>query len=292
MDPFKHSIDSQFQSHKGANLFNEKALSTLSFNEETLLSIRNIGLLEKEHEKLLVEYVCEKAIREFCIANQYYNFTEDNRDKLKAIYSELIEQLRDGDTSLDDIAIQHYRKLSNWLKDANPFAEKIYASQDIAIPAVACSEYSPELQLKILKIDPDTLKEPIIDIGCGEHGYLVSYFRTKGIRAFGIDRFASNIPYLTKCDWFEYSFQKDEWGSIISNLGFTNHFRHHHFRKDGNFIAYAKKYMEIISSLKTGGSFYYAPDVAFIEGFLDKSLYRVETFTLETDISSVKLTRI
>jgi hypothetical protein len=69
-------------------------------------------------------------------------------------------------------------------------------------------------------------------------------------------------------------------GTITSNLGFSNHFNHHHLRKDGHFIEYAKTFMDILNSLKIGGSFYYAPDLPFIEKYLDRVKYRIKTHNI------------
>lgn len=62
-----------------------------------------------------------------------------------------------------------------------------------------------------------------------------------------------------------------KWGTIVSNLGFSNHFNHHNLREDGNFIKYAKTYMNILYSLKPGECFHYAPDLPFIEKYLDEN---------------------
>ncbi len=129
--------------------------------------------------------------------------------------------------------------------------------------------------MEILQLNIDQIVEPVLDIGCGKQGNLVMFLRQKGIDAFGFDRFADKHSVLINSDWFEYKFENEKWGTIISNLGFSNHFHHHHFRNDGNFIDYAKKYMEIISSLKIGGSFHYAPDLPFIENYLDTDKYQL-----------------
>lgn len=91
----------------------------------------------------------------------------------------------------------------------------------------------------------------------------------------------------------DYDYEKNKWGTIISNLGFSNHFIHHHLRKGGNYLQYAKKYMQILHSLKPGGSFHYAPDLPFIEQYLDKNMYEVYKKRLEKqDLSSVIVKRV
>ena len=88
----------------------------------------------------------------------------------------------------------------------------------------------------------------------------------------------------------DFSFVPGHWGTIISNLGFSNHFRHHHLRNDGDYLDYARKYMEILQSLKPGGAFYYAPDLPFIESYLDPQKYRITKREIpRTGFFSVKI---
>lgn len=101
------------------------------------------------------------------------------------------------------------------------------------------------------------------------------------MEAYGIDRFSENSDMLHNADWLEYDYGKSRWGTIISNLGFSNHFYHNHLRKDGDYVLYAKKYMDILQSLKPGGCFHYAPALPFIEQFLNDKEYQVSNFEIE-----------
>ena len=133
----------------------------------------------------------------------------------------------------------------------------------------------------------------ILDVGCGRELNLVNYLRDNGYEAYGIDRFNNNNPYYSKCDWLEHNFEPSKWGTIISNLGFSNHFIHHNLRVDGNFREYAQKYMEILASLKPNGSFHYAPDLPFIESHVNKQTYRVTNSVVEnSEFKASRITRI
>jgi hypothetical protein len=82
-------------------------------------------------------------------------------------------------------------------------------------------------------------------------------------------------------------------GTITSNLGFSNHFNHHHLRKDGHFIEYAKTFMDILNSLKIGGSFYYAPDLPFIEKYLDRSKFKPGIQKVgNSEVKSIRIKRL
>jgi hypothetical protein len=272
---FKESIDKQFELNRGKNLFYYGILNTLKFNSETTDSLKKAQTLDPISENSLIDYLTNKAVQEFCNINQYYTFDKKAQLVLRNLYVELFAKIKSGKFSPDAIAEFHYSNLIKCLKKTNSFAEKVYNAKGEIIEPVACSEYSPELQIEILHIDVNQIIEPVLDIACGKQGRLVKYLRQKGFEAYGFDRFAENNSFLSNSDWFEFKFEHNKWGTIISNLGFTNHFQHHHMRNDGNYIEYAKKYVEILNSLKPGGAFHYAPDLPFIEQYLDRGKYQV-----------------
>jgi len=274
-DYFKDKINKQFEFNKGKNLFYSGILNSLKFSPETLGAIEKMSFMDADSVNLLIDYLTNRAVQEFCKINQYYTFDKQTRLLLRNLYVELFTNLKSRKSSIDSIAEKHYENLIEFLQATNAFAEKIYNAKGEVIEPVACSEYSPGLQIRLLQIKIDQLIEPVLDIGCGEKGDLVLYLRQKGIEAYGFDRFAYDNSFLTNADWFEYKFEKDKWGTITSNLGFSNHFQHHHFRQDGNYIDYAKKFLDIVNSLKIGGSFHYAPDLPFIEEFLDQDKYQL-----------------
>jgi hypothetical protein len=275
MKIYQNNIDKQLEYNQGKNLFYNGILNSLKFSPETLNAIEKMDLMDSDSENFLIDYLTNRVVQEFCKINQYYTFDKQSHLILRSLYVDLFINIKNRQSSIESIAEKHYDNLIKWLQDTNSFAEKIYSSRGEIIESVPCSEYSSDLQIEILQIDMDQITEPVLDIGCGKQGNLVLFLRQKGIDAYGFDRFAYDNSALSNSDWFEYKFGKDKWGTIISNLGFSNHFQHHHFRNDGNFIEYAKKYMDILSSLKIGGNFHYAPDLPFVEQYLDKNKYQL-----------------
>jgi len=147
--------------------------------------------------------------------------------------------------------------------------------------------------MTVLKIDLKDMMEPVLDIGCGKQGHFVNYLCKQGIEATGIDRFSISGCNLVKADWLEYNYGMDIWGTVISHLGFSNHFKHHHLREDGNYIEYARKYMQILKSLKIGGRFHYAPDLPFMEIYLDKRQFQIDRCEIsDFDIHTTVITRL
>ncbi len=288
MDRFIQIIDNQIEYNQYKNIFLDR-LEIFRFTNEIVRAISNIDSLNSLTRHLLIEYATDKATEEFCRVNQYYSFDTKAKNDLRKIYSDLFEIIRTKTDSIENISINHYEKLQRWIKESNPFAEGIYRNDPEKIIPVACYEYSPELQINILQIDIKDLMQPVLDIGCGSQGYLVKYLKYQGVVVYGIDRFKFSSSDLITIDWLEYNYGNEKWGTIISNLGFSNHFKHHNLREDGKYIEYGKTYMNILNSLKVGGYFHYAPDLPFIEKYLDNKQFdlmnlKIDEYDFKTTI--------
>ncbi|MDR2010627.1 MAG: class I SAM-dependent methyltransferase [Bacteroidales bacterium] len=281
MNELKEYIDSQIEFNQSKNLFHKGINETMRFTESTLKAILNLGEITSSDLSLLIDYTTEKVLQEFCRINQYFSFQEKDKSSLKTIYWNLYQSLIEKEDPIDIISQIHYENLKTWLEKTNPFSPEIYQGKDSVIEPVVCSEYSADLQKNILQLNEIHLLEPILDIGCGKAGNLIKNLRINGFETYGIDRFSSNLPYIEEADWLNFDYGIEKWGTIISNLGFSNHFIHNHLRKDGNFIEYANMYMNILKSLKIGGSFHYAPDLPFIEKYLDDKSFLVTKRDIE-----------
>ncbi|MCB0806361.1 MAG: class I SAM-dependent methyltransferase [Bacteroidales bacterium] len=282
MDRFTDNIDKQIEFNQGKNiLFNN--LEIFEFTNDTVKAISKTDRLHVNSKQFLIDYATDKAIEEFCRVNQYYSFDSKAKNDLRKIYADLLESFQTKTDSIENISKNHYEKLKKWIKESNPFAEKIYKNDLRKVNPVACSEYSPDLQIHVLKIDIEHVMQPVLDVGCGNQGHLVRYLKNRGIDVFGLDRCKFTTPNLITADWLEYDYGKEKWGTIISHLGFSNHFNHHHLREDGNYIAYAKTYMNILNSLKVGGHFHYAPDLPFIEKYLDNNQFYMKNSGINHD---------
>jgi hypothetical protein len=144
---------------------------------------------------------------------------------------------------------------------------------------VVAGEYTAELQLRILGMSLAGLRAPVIDLGCGQHGILVEHLRRAGLPATGLDRIAQSPATLAR-DWFEQPFVPDSIGTLLSHQAFSLQFLHQHFQSSEQAYRYARKYMELLRSLKVGGCFAYAPGLPFIEKMLDREQYEVRLVPL------------
>ncbi|HLN53666.1 MAG TPA: class I SAM-dependent methyltransferase [Lentimicrobium sp.] len=279
MDDLFENIDKQIVFNQGKNIFNEN-LDAFQFSEEIVKAVSDIARLDPDTKQILIDYATDRAIAEFCRVNQYYSFDLKARAELKNIYTDLFESLCTLKIPVNELSKKHYDRLRDWIKNSNPFAVKIYSGVNKNMPPVTCSEYSPDLQIDLLKIDIGQLMQPVLDVGCGSKGNLVKFLANLGIETYGIDRCKFPAGNLVTTDWLIYKYGNDKWGTIVSNLGFSNHFQHHHLREDGKFIEYARTFMNILNSLKVGGSFHYAPDLEFIEKYLDNKQFSVQKHSI------------
>lgn len=276
MENFFSNIDKQIESNQGKNLFLNRENSALHFIRETVLLCNKPDEIPGDSENVLIEYTINKVLDEFYRINQYFSFSRQDVDELRRLYKQLFSAIRSQSAPADELADAHYENLKNWLVRTNPFATKIYPDESEILNPVVCSEYSAAFQIDVLQINPEWLMSPVLDIGCGKQAALIGHLaENKNLQVCGIDRFPPAFPYVLEADWLAFDYGENKWGTIVSHLGFSNHFRHHHLRQDGQYLEYAKTFMRILSSLRTGGSFHYAPSLPFIEQYLDPQKFNI-----------------
>ncbi|MBN2778289.1 MAG: hypothetical protein JXR36_11635 [Bacteroidales bacterium] len=129
MNEFLKKIDEQIAFNHGKNLFVEENELALKFFGDTISSFSNINEIDSEKESILIDYVAEKAIEEFCKINQYYSFNSRAKDDLKNIYRNLLCSFRSDKNDIKTIEKTHYLNLKNWLNQTNPYAEKVYSKK-------------------------------------------------------------------------------------------------------------------------------------------------------------------
>jgi SAM-dependent methyltransferase len=144
--------------------------------------------------------------------------------------------------------------------------------------SVSLSEYTAELQRQVLRLDETDLLEPILDLGCGADAALVAYLYAAGREVVGVDRQPSSHPATRVADWLEVPLEPGKWGTVISHMGLSNQFLHHHLRPDGHPELYARRFMEVLASLVVGGRFLYSPGMPFLEKHLPRDRYAVSSF--------------
>ena len=123
MKIIQDNIDQQFEFNQGKNLFYNGILNSLRFSQETLDAIENIDLIDSDSENLLIDYLTNRAIQEFCKINQYYTFDKQAQIMLRNLYVDLFTNIKSHEYSMNFIAAKHYDNLIKWLQETNSFAE-------------------------------------------------------------------------------------------------------------------------------------------------------------------------
>ena len=276
--------DQQFQQSLFKNLFCTVE-SQIHFNVNTrkalqLLNEQKSDKFTNEDVDVLLQNIINRFILTFYRTDPYINFNAEDKLIIPQIY---LLMLRDvSKFQIEEVEKRHYERICWFIRKTNPGIYQINCNPDRYAKHFTSAEYSSAFQMELLGIDRQHLKEPILDIGCGEHGYLVRYLREQNLEAFGIDRLQIDKDYFFNGNWLEFEYGNQRWGTIISNLSFSSHFLHHFSQKDGLDISYAKVYMEILKSLVTGGTWIYAPSITYIENLLPDNKYLVSQSPIDT----------
>lgn len=270
-----YEVDRSFTS-----LENDNLEFVFSNREEVIAILSNPGYA------LDLARVFVKSSLEFTFNNnQFIEMDINEQERLLSLYRTYLDSMKivlARSQSLAEFEQEFSLLIKNHFKDLSRNISRFFdrengwqVQKNIILKQVVCSEYSPEFQLNLLGLDVKNLLQPFLDLGCGKNGTLVKYLRGLGIQSIGVDRLVKEETGLKEADWFDVNFIPETWGTIISHMAFSHHFVFHHRYKRGKPREYAKLYMQILESLKPGGSFIYSPSLPFIEQFLPPDQFSV-----------------
>lgn len=227
-------------------------------------------------------YAARECLRTIYQLNQYLHVSTLKRDELKQIYLDSWQRITAGDDIEKVLISFHYPKLQVWLASVYPpqFLPAFTITPNIH--PVLNKQYSPVFQLELLGVDLNSLKQPILDIGCGSEGRLVNFLIKQGLQAFGVDRMIDcDCDHLVEMDWFEFELKRGYWGSIISNIAFSNHYQYIMRYETQYLHLYSHLYESILISLGTDGVFYYAPPAPGLEDTLPREKFLIHSHYID-----------
>lgn len=240
-----------------------------------------------------INYTMKVFLRRILLINQFIQVSGKKIMELREIYhhtwNELVKNLNIEGT----LKQLHYPALMHWLEDLYPpeFIKTLRILPQIG--NVPCGNYSPDFQIDTLGLTMPLLQEPILDIGCGDTALLVLYLRSLHKEAYGVDRYLEiQETYLQQINWFHYPLEPFSWGTIISNMAFTNHLLYTYLNDHVQIENYLFKYKQILESLMSGGKFYYSPGLPFLEERLDPGEFMVERKSVYKNIYRSVVTRL
>ena len=298
MQSIDHYIEQQIEINQSKNLLYAQVEQVMEFDPDFVAALEELLISAPWNSTEgvpaeIVSLAVRALLKKLYSINQYLQVSPGQIKALENIYQQtwqIMLRTRNVPATLRE---HHYPALSRWLADLYPQDFLKYLRYSPIIGRVMCEEYSAEFQIELFDIKASHLKQPIIDIGCGSHANLVRYLRSQGLDACGLDRFLDPPEvYLVQADWFEYFFEPGRWGTIISNIAFTNHLNYTYQHDSAQLERYLLKMREIIEALVPGGRFYYAPSLPFVEERLAPNRFRVTLKRVTEDVSISVITRV
>ena len=230
-----------------------------------------------ENVEALIAYSVEHVKEYVYSRNQYLDLSPESRQTLRvryaAYYTRIRTLLQESNRvevftrQLEAETMMHLTILSFGLQREIEAYSKSSTEFQAYLQSVACFEYSPEQQLAMLGIS-GAIQPPVLDLGCGAQAALCRYLHERGVEVVGIDRMAPDLPFCRRIGWEEFVFGERVWGTIISHQAFSAHFHFHHNHSEPKAVQMATLLMNILNSLKIGGTFVYTPGLPFIETFI------------------------
>jgi hypothetical protein len=292
------SIKQQLLANRSKNLLFENARQIMDTKPgflaalEELLNAKNEDIPENIHTEI-VSFTANELVKRLLSVNPYLGINDQHLEELKGIYLQTWQTMKRTGDIQRTLKEFHYPELSKWLALLYPEKFRNILKDASTVGSVIYGEYSAELQIELLGIDIARVKQPVLDIGCGSHASLARYLRSQSIEAYGIDRHLEvRKSYLEQEDWFEYSFKPNSWGTLISNMGFTNHLNYAYLHDVSQLERYLLKMNDILASLSINGHFHYAPSLPFVEEKLSAKEYHVERIKAINEISTSIVTKI
>ncbi len=290
MQSIAASIKQQLDVNKSRNLLFENVTQIMNVEPSFLAALEellNSNISDKSEDVYseFVSFTAKELVKRLYSINPYLRVSKVQVENLEQIYRQTWRvMIKNGNIKATLIEF-HYPELSKWLATLYPEKFQKFLKLSSGVGHITYGEYSAELQVELLGIDIAHIKQPVIDIGCGSKANLVRYFRSLGVEAYGIDRHLETLePYLNQVDWFDYYFAPSRWGTIVSNMGFTNHLNYAYLHDISQLEHYLLKMKEVLESLSTNGYFFYAPSLPFVEDKLSAKSYKVEREQKNSDI--------
>lgn len=285
MGTLSGALKRQLKLNEDKNLLSAHVETSLEIETTFLAALEELRsgaarIPDSRVEELTVEAASGLIDRIYAI-NQYIRVDAGARQALVKIYTQSWRDLVAARNVESTLRRRHYPRIRAWLGNLYPHTMREALASSPTIGRVPCDEYSADLQMRLMRLDLSTIKEPVMDIGCGREAHLVNFLRSRKIEAYGIDRrVGRKSKFLTEADWFDFPFTPDRWGTIVSNISFTNHLVYALKYETKEVGRYMEKYSQILNSLMVGGSFIYAPRVEILRARADERKFETELWMI------------
>jgi len=286
------SIQKQLHANRNVNILYPAASQSMVIDarfRDALLQTKADPASQREISRL-IDVTVRECVHNILRINQYLNISEKHRERLAGIYYRTWDLLQSNDDIDTVLRTEHYPAIQAWVSELYPQTLLKTLAHRQKIQGLACSDYSAELQLNVLALDIENIHGPVLDIGCGVSAALVNYLHSSTVEVYGFDRIVEEeTPFIKEANWFDYDYSQRSWGTIISHMAFSNHYRYaiHHDPE-------LQKKMEsvfhrILLSLSPEGCLILAPGVQELESAVNNRFYRIEVSPVIDNFTLMKI---
>jgi len=298
IDRVRKVLRRQLGLNDGKNLLRADSAQLLEIDGTFLAALEELvsgpgDSLSDEIVDAMATDVAAAFIEKIYALNQYVHLDGQAKEALKQIYVDSWHNLVESRRLESTLRDQHYPRIRHFLASHYPTALEEGLRSARRLARVPSSEYSAELQLRLLRVEMGSLKEPILDIGCGAEANLVRFLRSKHLEAYGFDRLiGDSADYLLQADWFDYEYGLARWGTVISNLSFANHLVFSQRYDESRVERYLLAFSKILDSLAPGGVFVFAPAVDLLAGRVDQTRHVIDRWEIASAIEGMRIEKI
>ncbi|HKJ84786.1 MAG TPA: class I SAM-dependent methyltransferase [Spirochaetia bacterium] len=289
------ALHDQFAANRGVNLLNDELGEYVSVSPSFLDAVerlRSRELTSPLDERALSQAAARECIVRLLRVNPYLEIADSDAAGLAAIYESSYAMISSGKPAVEVIGRHHFPALREWVAALYPPGLRAALRDSATVGSLAYSQYSAELQLRMLHIDADSIEGRVLDVGCGPDGRLVHYLRDHGHDAHGIDRGVTHsIPNLEAANWFDFTFRPRTYGLIVSHLAFSSHYLYHASAASEYVQRYQSAYHSIVDALAAGGRFCYVPSLPDVESSLSSEAFTISRWAASPDVSVSAVTR-
>jgi hypothetical protein len=168
--------------------------------------------------------------------NQFESPSENARQSIRELTLEWLSDLLKESATPDAKWTTHVHAVcSRYLEELDSHSHELTQNHQ----KIASEEYSVNLQLRVLHLTLDRMREPILDIGCGKDAAFVQWLIRQRKNALGIDLCTNPMRGCLSVDWFKFPFVPGHFGTITAHLSFSLQFLKHHLDVHGQAERYA-----------------------------------------------------
>lgn len=298
MRKVSNALQRQLDLNEGKNLLHTQVEQLLEMDETFLAALEEQvsdpnGPISADRLERIAADAAASLVSKIYARNQYIQIDKRAQDSLKRIYIESWQNLVETKEIESTIRNHHYPRIRAFLEQTYPHSLAVGLQKATQLGRVPCGEYSAGLQTRIFRFQRETIKEPILDIGCGAKGNLVRFLRSQRLEAYGLDRTIDDkTDFLIEADWFDYDYGLCKWGTVFSNLSLANHLMYAQRYDRGKVPLYLNVFSDVLDSLSVGGSFTFAPAVPQMEEHVDLGRYMTNRWELPPVARVMEIRRI